>query len=185
MWGGGRVPHLRSGQGGYPIPGPDGGGIPHPRSRWGVPYLRSRRGYSIPGLDGGYPILLTGVGVPHLRSEQGVPQGTPHMQDWMGYPPSAEWGTPPHPRMDGVNPIQDWMEYPLPIQDWMEYPLPIQGWMGYPPSKTEWGTPSHQQSEHLLSGRRCASCVHAGGLFCFVSRSHRPNLFAPKSLTGN
>ena len=53
------------------------------------------------------------------------------------------------------------------------------GW-GTPLSKTGWCTPCsgldgvpppRQQSEHLLRGGRCASCVHAGGLSC-SSRLH-------------
>ena len=63
-------PHLRSRQGVYPIQDPAGGTSSHP----------------IPGLDGGYHILLTG-GYPHSRS------------GW-GYP-GTRWDTP-HPGLDGV-----------------------------------------------------------------------------------
>ena len=46
---------------------------------------------------------------------------------------------------------------------------PDQVWMGVPgvptPHKTE------QHSKHLLHGRRCASCVHAGGLSCLPLKS--------------
>ena len=75
--------------------------------------------------------------------------GVPPVQDWMGYPPMTGWGIPPSrtewytpcPRLDG-------------------YP---------PPSKTGWGYPPlHQQSEHLLRGGPCASCVHARGLSCYL-----------------
>ena len=71
-WWRGRVPYPRSGGGtpsqvwvgGYPIPGLDGGGVPHPRSGRGGRV-------SQPGLDGG--------GAP------GVPPG-PGL-DGEGYPP--------------------------------------------------------------------------------------------------
>ena len=128
------------------------GGVPHPRSRWrGVPHPRS------------------GQGVPHPRSRWGVPHsadgGHPIKdQDVGGYPgipplSKTGWDTPlsrpgmegiPHPRLDGVHP-------PFHQQNGVT-----------PPSKTGWGTPPHhQQSEHLLRDGRCASCVHAGGLYCW------------------
>ena len=71
--------HLGGGGGGgvYPVPGLDGGGVPHPRSGW-------RGGYPIPGLDGGYP-------------QPGLD----------GVPPSITgWGTPTiPPSLDGVPPL--------------------------------------------------------------------------------
>ena len=92
-----------------------------------------------------YPILLRGV--PHPTSRQGVPWGIP-------------WS-----RLDGGVPsIKSWMGYP-PIQGWMGSGHPVQDWMRYLSTKTGWGTPyqeTDQQSEHLLRGGRCASCVHAG-----------------------
>ena len=65
------IPHPRSGWGGYPIPGPDGGvtpGYPLPvRTRWGTP----------PSQDWvGYPPTTTMTG-----------WGTPHHHDWMVPPP--------------------------------------------------------------------------------------------------
>ena len=75
--------------------------------------------------------------------------------------------------------------------------------LGYPPSRTGWGTPPHpgldgvfppprrqeieQHSEHLLRGRRYASCLPAGGLSCLsiyfanVTSSH----LAPLVTDGN
>ena len=41
---------------------------------------------------------------------------------------------------------------------WVRVGTPSQG--GYPPARTD------QHSEHLLRGRRYASCIHAGGLSC-------------------
>ena len=79
--GGGGVPHLRSGVGGYPISG----------LRWGVPHLRSGVG-GVPHLRsevGGYPISgqgipQPGVGeVPHPRSGVG---GTLARSRWWGVP---------------------------------------------------------------------------------------------------
>ena len=41
------------------------------------------------------------------------------------------------------------------------------GTLGTPPARSGWGTP-HQHSEDLLRGGRYVSCVHAGGLSCYV-----------------
>ena len=136
------------------VPHPVGVGVPHPRSRWG-------RGVPHPA-GGGTPCQVqvgdtpfSWWGVPHPRSRLGVPHPSGR-----GYPISSHgWGTP--------SPIHDWMGYPPPpIHDWMGTPSPIHDWMGYPPCQE-----ADQQSEHLLRSRRCASCVHAGGLFCFVLRT--------------
>ena len=117
------VPHPASGgtpsqvwTGGYPIQ-PMGGtpsqvwmGWPHPADGgylipdlaegyhiqlMGVPYLRSRWGYPISGLDRGVPLWPGLDGVPPWPGLDGVP---PSGQDWMGYPP------PPQPELDGVPP---------------------------------------------------------------------------------
>ena len=77
-------------------------------------------------------------------------------QVWMGVPHrrSGEQDTP-HQGLDGVPPpVQDWMGYLPPLWDWMEYP--------------RLGQETDHHSEHLLHGRRYASCVHAGGLSCFL-----------------
>ena len=58
--------------GGYPIPGLDGGGIPHFRSGQGVQHPRVRMGVPIPGLLGWW-------GVPPQPGLDGVPPA----QDWM------------------------------------------------------------------------------------------------------
>ena len=65
--------------GGYLIPGL-ARGVPHPRSGWGVPHPRSReRGYPIPGLNGAtlgtpHPDLIWGYpGYPLTRSGWGNP----------------------------------------------------------------------------------------------------------------
>ena len=100
-------PHLDRG-GGYSIPGVNRGvcpskimigEIPHPTSRWWVPYpADGGEGTTFQVLIGGYPILMMG-GYPHLRSGLAVPPtktewGTP-IQDWMGYCPP-----PPHQETD-------------------------------------------------------------------------------------
>ena len=105
---GGGVPHPRSrwgGRGRYPIPGP-GGGVPHPRSR-GCPVQLTGRGIPHPAdggeglpiqLTGGYPVPGPGEVVPKPHSRQGVP----------------------HPGLDGhppISPVQDWMGY-HPVQTW-------------------------------------------------------------------
>ena len=77
------------------------GGVPHPKSGWGVP---------IPGLDGGCSgaTPLSGLdGVSPTMTGWGTPQwGTPHTMtgwgtpghDWLGYPLARTgWGTPHHP----------------------------------------------------------------------------------------
>ena len=115
-FGGGTLSQV-CGWDGYPIPGLDGGGVPHPRYRWwegtpsqvwmvgGVPHPRSGwwgvpcprsgwwGGYPIPGLDGGgtlSQVWMMGV-TPHPR---GLPPGLPTMTGWGT--PHHDWiGTPP------------------------------------------------------------------------------------------
>ena len=173
-------PHPRSGQGGYHIPGLDRGGTPSqvwmggtPSQVWtgGVPHPRSGHGgHPIPGLDRGYPIpdLDRGYPIPGLDRGYPIPgldRGVPPSQVWMGvFPipgldvgglprvppwPGLDWIPPPPPGLDGV-----------PLLTMTGWGTPPHGWMGYPPS------PLEQHSEHLLCGRRYASCVHAGGLSC-------------------
>ena len=60
-------PHFGGGRGTPSQVQVGGGGVPHPRSRWGT---QSSRGYPILGPGGG-----------------GVPRGTSPVQDWIGYPP--------------------------------------------------------------------------------------------------
>ena len=85
---------------------------------------------------------------PPCRPGMGGTQGTPSVKDWMGYPP----------------PIQTWDRGCLgnpPTRPGME------GYPGYPlSSKTGWGTPLLSAKRALATWRRCASCVHAGGLSC-------------------
>ena len=79
---GGGVPHLRSRERGYPIPGPGRGGVPNPRSRWG--------GSPSQVQVGGYPEYPpTWDGVPP-QTWDGVPP-----QIWGGVPPDLGLGTPP------------------------------------------------------------------------------------------
>ena len=110
-------------------------GVPHPRSRYGVPHLRSG-GYPISGL-GGTPsqVWLGGTpsqvgGVPHLRSG-GYP-----IQVWLGGTLSQVWGRGvPHLR-SGRYPISGWgVPGVPPNQVWM-----MGGYPGYPPH-LRWGTP--------------------------------------------
>ena len=77
--------------------------------------------------------------------------------------PSPGWGHPP-PSQDRTDvpppPSQDRTGvFPQPGQDWH---TPPPGWGWGPPPRTE------RQSEHLLPGRRYASCVQAGGLSCSI-----------------
>ena len=68
-----------------------GGGVPHPRSGWGVPHNRSGRG-------GGYPIPGLGRGVPHPRSGQGGYSRYPQPGlDGGGYPQPGLDGVLPTP----------------------------------------------------------------------------------------
>ena len=120
LWGGGGIPHPRSGQGGTL---PDGG---HPRCGRGG-------GCPIPGVHGGGTLSEVWMG------------GTPSQVQMGGSTPSQVWmwggnpGTPPGSRLDWVPP---WLRL-----DWMGYPPPPQsktGWVPPPPSRTEWGTPLPQ-----------------------------------------
>ena len=146
--------------------------------------------YPIQGLDGGYPILLTGGGgVPHLKSGQaGYPillmGGHTPPQVWMGVPHSRSgWGIP-HPAdglyliqdqdrgYPGVPPVEEWKGYPLSKKDGV--PPPIQDWMGYPSIARLDGVtpplPIRQSSiaSTCYAAGRYVSCVHAGGLSCYV-----------------
>ena len=122
----------------------------------GTPFQVWAGGYLIPGLDLGGVTPSCSWGVPPSRIRTGVPP----VQDWMGYPLSKIGWVLLHPRLDGV---------PPPSKTGWVPPSSKTGWVPSL-SKTGWGTSLHQetdqQSEHLLRGRRCASCVHAGGLSC-------------------
>ena len=112
--------------------------------------------------------------VSHPMSGQG---GTPS-QVWIGgYPIPGLDGEYKHfPRMDGVPPSEG-CGTPLSRTGWAA-PLSRTGWGTPTQSKTEWVPPPNPRldeyppppsgGEHLLHGRRCASCVHAGGLFCLI-----------------
>ena len=65
-----------------------------------------------------------------------------------GYPPGPDWGVP-HPTLDSRSRQG--------------------GYPGYPPSQG-WGTPPLLgQLEYSLHDGRYASCVHIGGLFCWLN----------------
>ena len=110
-------------------------------------------GWDTPQPGTGYPLPLgPGTGTPPAPLPQTwdrVPPGP-----GMGYPPDLGWGTPPD------------LGWGTP------HPTPDLG-QGTPPD-LGWGTPrnlrgvSPLHSEHLLRGRRYASCVHAGGLSCYI-----------------
>ena len=99
-----------------------------------------------------------------------------HPIQLMGVPPSQVWmGGVPHPTDGG---------YPLPRSGLgvlhpadRGYPFPGGGyptWEGVPlaggPPTSRGYPPPDQHSVYLLRGRRCASCVHAGGLSCLPFR---------------
>ena len=76
-----------------------------------------------------------------------------------------------HPADGGSTPSQVWMGgYPLPRSGW-GVPLPRSGW-GVPPIQVrsqDGGYPLlKQHSMYLLRSGRRASCVHGGGLSCFI-----------------
>ena len=165
---------------GYPISGLSRGGTPSQvwvgRGYLGYPLARS--GWwggtqGIPRPELGYPPDLKWWDGEPPRTWDGVPPGPE-----MGYPPAPEmgylldlrWGTPqtwdgvPPPDLRWGTPLT-WDRVTLPTRPEMGYPLPE---MGYPPT---WGTPHYteQHSVHLLHGGRCASCIHTGGLSCFMT----------------
>ena len=96
-------------------------------------------------------------GVPPARSRQGVTRVPPLGQVRTGrYPCRAEVpGYPLGPGQDRGTPTGG---------TWV-LPGPGQGVPGYPPP----GTGQHM--EYLISGGQYASCVHAGGLSCFMLHS--------------
>ena len=91
----------------------------------------------------------------------------------LGYQPGQGWDNPPSQVRTGVTqgtPLARGGEPSDQVRTGV-YPIPGRGRgnLGYPPGQ-DWGTPLYppeiaQQSEHLLYG---ASCVHAGGLSCFL-----------------
>ena len=115
---------------------------------------------------GGY--VFTGVCLFNFRGGRGTPSqvwvrgGTPS-QVWVGgYPISGLGRGVPHPRSrsGGVTTSQVWGGTPFQVRG--RYPIPGPGgYSGYPPPRN---------SKHLLRlrGGRYASCVHAGGLSCFL-----------------
>ena len=58
--------------------------------------------------------------------------------------------------------------YPAGGVSWRRVPWWGGTQIGYPPSQVGGGTQIGQQKEYSLHGRRYASCVHAGGLSCFI-----------------
>ena len=80
---------------------------------------------------------------------------------FQGYP-CPRWGYPSHRQGGSLFQIGGTLvlDYLLPAQDRTGVPLP--------PPQTE------QQNKYLLRGGRYASCLHAGGLSCFVWSSPPP-----------
>ena len=95
IWGGNPSKVWLAGE--YPFLALAGWGVPHPRSG-GL-----RRGYPIPGLDGGYPPNQVRIGYPQPGLD-GVPP-----RPGMGNPPGPGMGYPPGP---GMVPPGPGMGYP-------------------------------------------------------------------------
>ena len=96
-------------------------------------------GYSIPGLDRGYPHLRSGEGYPI----PGMDGSYPYSRSGWGYPYPVDMGHPPHP---GQVPGQDrGVPQGTPIQGWMGYPIqnPVRmlGTPGCPHPRLDWGMP--------------------------------------------
>ena len=82
---------------------PFGGGVPCLRSGWGGGTLSQvwMGGYPISGLGGGCPIPGLDGGYPIPGLDRGTPTWSQvRMGGYLGYPPSAGWGTP-HWGQDG------------------------------------------------------------------------------------
>ena len=104
-----------------------GEGVPHPRTRWGLPHPANRGVPPFQVWMGGYPILSQGRGVLNPADR--------------GYP-IPRWGYPI--LLTGSTPIQDqdgstWGTHPLPPPppsrlDGGSPPLSRTGWMSLPPS---------------------------------------------------
>ena len=115
------------GEGEYLIPGldPDGGGVPHPRSRqWGTPSQVQTGG--TPSLARYPPVQVQMEGTPSLARYPPVQvrmEGTPSLAR---YPPVQVQmeGTP---SLNGVPPIQTWLGYPPPGPGRVP---PIWTWLG-------------------------------------------------------
>ena len=80
---------------------------------------------------------------------------------WRGTP-SQVWtgGIPSQVQVKGIS--SEWMGYLLLSRAW--WGTPCQGLDGVPPPQQE----TDHHSEHLLRGGQYASCVHPGGLSCFI-----------------
>ena len=127
---------------------------------------------------GGTPSFLMGVSPSFpMGSTPSFLMGVPLVRTGWGYSPSGLDGGNPPSGLDGV---------PLP---------PIRTGWGNPWSRLDGGTPSpirtgrgtlppppktEQKSEHLLCGRRYASCVHAGGLSCSFDLDLDPMTSIPR-----
>ena len=111
------------------------------------------------------PMSFPGRGDTPVTGPRSLPRGVPRPgPDREGVPQSGPdggvGGFPsqgvPWPGPHGGYPSQGWV--PPPSRD------------GIPPIQ-RWGTPAPligQQMEYLIRGGRYASCVHAGGLSCFI-----------------
>ena len=170
-WGGGTSSQVQTG--GTPSQVWTGGGTSSQVQTGGTPYqVWTWGGTSSQVQMGGTPFCWLG-GTPPSKTGWGTPW--PDLGQGSTSPSKTGWGTPLARAGTGVPPVQNWMgEYPPPSQTWDGggYQLcpRLDGYPPPPQSKTGWGKtppPHHQQSEHLLRGGRCASCVHAGELSCF------------------
>ena len=120
-------------------------------------------------LDGGVPHPRSGQGVPPSQILTGVSQGTliqVRTGGTLGYPL-------PHPRLDRIPLLPDWMGYPL-SRTGLGSPPPRPRLDGVPPPSRQ---KTGQHSEHLLRAGRRASCVHAGGLYNSVFPLHSMSTF--------
>ena len=154
---------------------------PHPKDGQGNIFSQ----FTLAGGGGGYTIsglrwrgggtLARSRGVPHLRSEVG---GTPARSRWWGVPPWTWDGVPPRhgmgyspgPGMRYTPQTWDWVLPPWTF-DWVPHP-PDLGLGSPPPPQTD------QHSELLLRGGRYASCVHAGGLSCYINEHYESSYVA-------
>ena len=149
---GGAYP-TRSKPGGYPakrgtLPGPAGGGYPARSSRGGVP------------CHGGYP----------ARSSRGVPcQGGTLPGPARGEYPAR--GVLCQVQLGGYPTRSSWVGYPaggLLCQVQLGGGYPARSSRGRVPCRGGIQVGVGQQKEYSIHGRRYASCVHAGGISCFI-----------------
>ena len=162
---------CQSTPGGVPQPGP-GGGLPRSDPAKGEYPGQVQSGGTWDGVPPGQVRMgVPEMGYPLARSGWGTWDGVPLAKSGWGY---LKWGTRTWQGWGNPQPGQDRgvPEMGIPLWQGWGTPWPVQDRgvpkMGYP--REGWGTPRQYRTADgvLIRRDRYASCVHAGGLSCFL-----------------